>query len=207
MVADDPESFSDLDGHVPGEPQDEFDVAEAAYAHGVNEATQASSEKKQKDQQSSTNQQSAQGQQKTQTTDNNKKEAKSVGDHVFVKVSSGVGLGVGAKVGLVKAEAEVAIKSEGEYTLSGKATTKVVEEAHVSGKLGPVGATVGHTSEDTREYDHLTGNPIPTSITHTDHPFVEINGPGGTTASSDRSFTIEVNVCLGFCLGVGVGVR
>jgi hypothetical protein len=64
-----------------------------------------------------------------------------------------VGLGVDAKVGPVKVEAEAAVKSEGEYTPSGKAKTTVVEEAHVSGKLGPVGATVGHTSEDTREYD------------------------------------------------------
>lgn len=61
MVADDPESFADLDGHVPSEPQDEFDVAEAVYAQRVSADQQASSEKKQKaQQQSSTNQQSAQ---------------------------------------------------------------------------------------------------------------------------------------------------
>jgi len=64
MVADDPESFADLDGHVPSEPQDEFDVAEAVYAQRVSADQQASSEKKQKaQQQSSTNQQSAQNRQ------------------------------------------------------------------------------------------------------------------------------------------------
>ena len=98
------------------------------------------------------------------------------------------------------------MKSEGKYTASLKATNTVVDEAQVSAKAGKLGITVGHTTEDTLHYDHLTDKTPSGFPEHTEHPFVEVNGPAGSTASSG-SFTIEVNVCLGFCLGIGIGVQ
>ncbi len=69
-----------------------------------------------------------------QNNNTDKKKDIKPGNHVFVKVGGGLGLGVHAKVGPVKVEAEASVKSEGEYTPSGKAHTTLVTEAAVSGQ-------------------------------------------------------------------------
>lgn len=141
-----------------------------------------------------------------QNNNTDKKKDIKPGDHVFVKVGSGLGLGVHAQVGPVKVEAEASVKSEGEYTPSGKAHNTVVKEAAVSGKAG-IGIEAGYKSEDVRDYDMHQSMTTPSAPPeHIDHPFVEFLGPGGSKASSE-SFTIEVGGCLVICLEVGIGVK
>jgi RHS repeat-associated protein len=105
-------------------------------------------------QQCAENKQGQAGTKKSEPQNNNTDKKKDIkpGDHVFVKVGSGLGLGVHVQVGPVKVEAEASVKSEGEYTPSGKAHNTVVKEAAVSGKA-VVGIEGGYKSEDVRDYD------------------------------------------------------
>jgi len=205
-VRNDPVTVADADGHTPyGEgagpletcPNDLNCFADKVDLKDEKQAQQDESAKATLTAQNNNNSQ-------TQNTD--KKEDIKPGDHVFVKVGSGLGLGVHAKVGPVKVEAEVSVKSEGEYTPSGKAHNTVVEQAAVSGQA-VVGIQAGYKSEDIRDYDMQQSMTTPSAPPeHVDHPFVEFLGPGGSHATSE-SFTIEVGGCLVVCFEIGIGVK
>ena len=154
MVADDPESFSDLDGHVPGEPQDEFDVAEAAYAQRVSADQQAGSEKKQKaQQQSGTNQQSAQN---TTVTQKVKAAAKSVdkaisnvsdwlNDHPFVSLAVTLGMSLekdGPALEESVEETATAIEEEAGSILSRLSLNKSLASEQQMSEIASGGGTV-----------------------------------------------------------------
>jgi RHS repeat-associated protein len=209
MVSDNPETFADLDGHdcldntgcqkapPPAPPTPPNFTGNALgnynYQRSQNSGTAKDKTVKPKGQQG-----------EKPATSSNKENS---GDHVFIKLGVGLGIGADVKVGPVKVGAEVSAKSEGKYTLSGKAEVSAVKEEEASGSIGGYGLGVGHSSEDTMTYNNLNGPPTG-PLQHEEHFGVQLKTPHGGSATVERgSISVEVGVCLVVCVSVGIGVQ
>jgi len=207
MVRDNPESFADLDGHGCDDNAASCDnhgnnnsspsplIGKAMLTYNAAVAGKGGSQDK-----------TAKPKGKDGEKPASKKE--NSGDHVFIIVGAGLGLGGDFKMGAVKGAAEVSVTSEGHYTLSGKADVSTKESEELSGNIAGYGAGVGHSSEDTYHYDTLTTDAPTGDPQHEESNGLTMKTPHGGSADIDHnSISFSLGGCFVVCAKIGVGVQ